>query len=524
MKGIKFVMISGVILIGLGLFLLVGWYTDIQRFPTLLGHGDVIISLAPCFVLFGAGFLTFGLYARTHTRVSSEEQDQRLMHMAYHDPLTGLANRNKLEHDLKNIISLSARRHHGFALLILDLDHFKNINDTIGHDAGDALLRVVAERIKNNVRTSDVVARMGGDEFVLIMMDMESAEAIAQVAQKIINGLLNPIIIKNQELYITTSMGISFYPHDGTDLETLMRNADLALYRAKEQGRNNYQFCTPEMTAKAQDKMLRQNALAQALARNEFFLHYQPKMDVASHKLTGVETFLRWESKDYGKVNAAEIIALAEETGLIIPISEWILRTACTQLKAWQGDYHTSLTLAVNLSSKQFKQPTFAEGTLRILRELDFKPENLEVEITESVIMQDPEGVLFSLQKLRQQGVQIAIDDFGTGYSSLSYLKRFAIDKIKIDKTFIQQLISDVASASLVSAMIAMANKLNIKTVAEGVETKEQFQFLLHECCSEIQGYYLTEPLSAKGMGIFLKDYTSVANYIKSQINKSEPL
>lgn len=434
-----------------------------------------------------------------------KKAEERLRHMAYHDPLTGLANRNKLEQFINHILASSRRHQQGFALVFLDLDRFKNINDTLGHEAGDILLQIIGERLRNTVRNTDMVARLGGDEFVLLITDVKKTESVAIIAQKILESVLQVVVVKGQEIYITTSIGISLYPYDGQNLQTLMKNADLALYRAKEHGRNNYQFYTAEMTSRAQEKMALQNSLAHALVKNEFVLHYQPKMDIKTRRITGIEELLRWKNKDFGTITPDAIVALAEETGLIIPVSDWVLRTSCKQLKAWHDMGLTSLTMAVNCTERQIKQVTFVDDVLRVITENRLPPQSLEIEVTESTIMQDPENILRVLYSLKDIGVQIAIDDFGTGYWSLSNLRRLSVDKIKIDKTFIKQITVDEASAVITSAIIAMVNKLGIKSIAEGVETRDQFDFLAQEGCTEIQGYYLTQPLSEELMTSFLK-------------------
>ncbi len=439
--------------------------------------------------------------------ITMEKQaEEKLRHLAYHDSLTGLYNRNCLEQKTQEILLNAQRHQRGFALIFLDLDRFKNINDTIGHDAGDVLLQVVAQRLKNNVRGSDIIARIGGDEFVIVLSELTQVDKISNIVRKILAHLLEPISIKSHELYVTTSMGISVFPCDGNDVETLMRNADLALYRAKELGRNNYQFCTLEMTAKAQQKMSRQNAIVQAMAKKEFSLFFQPKLDLNKQSISGVEALLRWHNANYSNINAIEIIHLAEETGLIIPLNEWVFKTACLQVKKWHEAGFSGLNLSVNLSGRQFKQANFIEHLLEILKETRFPPDLLELEITEGLIMEDPEYILHMLHSLREKDIVIAIDDFGTGYSSLDYLRRFSVDKIKIDRKFIQTLTTDAASISVVSAIIAMANKLGIQTVAEGVETREQYEFLLKEKCTEIQGYYLSPPANAETMSKFLKN------------------
>jgi diguanylate cyclase (GGDEF)-like protein/PAS domain S-box-containing protein len=434
-----------------------------------------------------------------------KKAEERLNHMAYHDPLTGLANRNKLEQFINQLLAEARRYQRGFALLFLDLDRFKNINDTIGHESGDLLLQVIAERLRSTIRSTDMVARLGGDEFVLVITDIKKVGDVALISQKILENILNVVMIKEQEIYITTSIGISLYPYDGEDLQVLMKNADLALYRAKEHGRNNYQFYTEEMTCKALNKLALQSALGHALAKDEFTLHYQPKMDLLTRHITGVESLLRWKNKEHGMIMPQEIIELAEETGLIIPVSEWILKTSCQQLRKWHDQGFITLTVAINCTTKQFKRAAFVDEILQMITALTLPPHTLEIELKETTIMEDPDNTLRVLYALKDIGVQIAIDDFGTGYWSLNHLKKLHIDKIKIDKSFIKQITTDNTSAAITKAIIAMVNKLNIKSVAEGVETREQYEFLVQEGCTEIQGFYLTRPLEASAMTEFLK-------------------
>ncbi len=437
---------------------------------------------------------------------TEKKAEEKLRHLAYHDALTGLFNRHSLEQKMQEMLFLARRNENGFSVIFLDLDRFKNINDTIGHDAGDMLLQIVSQRLKNTVRSTDSIARVGGDEFVIVLSELNKVDLITNIVRKIISNLQQRIVIKGHELYITTSIGISVYPYDGTDVQALMKNSDLALYRAKELGRNNYQFCTPEMTSKAQQKMARQNAIIQAMLKNEFELYYQPKLDFSTQTISGVEALLRWHNPEYSNVNAIEIIHLAEETGFIIALNEWVLKTACEQVSGWHEIGFARLSLSVNLSARQFKQANFIESLMKTLKQTAYPPECLELEITETLIMQDPEYILHMLHHLKDKGVCISIDDFGTGYSSLDYLRRFAVDKIKIDRKFIQTISTDAASTSVVSAMIAMANKLGIDTVAEGVETREQYEFLLREKCTEMQGYYLSPPMNADLMIKFLQN------------------
>jgi len=479
-------------------------YEKVQRY--LHKNGEIVWAIVSMSLVCNSQNLPLYFIMQVQNITPEKKAEEQLLHLAYHDALTGLYNRNFLEKKVQDILSNAARHNYGFALIFLDLDRFKNINDTLGHDAGDLLLQIVGQRLKNKIRTNDVIARVGGDEFVLILNELNQVDKISNVIRNIIAHLSQPISIKGHEIYITTSIGISVYPYDGSDVQTLMKNADLALYRSKELGRNNFQFCTLEMTTKAQQKMKRQNALLQAMAKDEFILYFQPKLNLSNQLISGVEALLRWQNPEFSNVDASEIIHLAEDTGLIIPLNEWVFTTACLQVKAWHQAGFTPLSLSVNLSGKQFKQANFIENLQNLLKRAEFSPNSLELDITEGLIMQDPEYILPVLLSLKEKGINIAIDDFGTGYSSLDYLRRFSIDKIKIDRKFIQRLTVDAASTSVVSAIIAMSNKLGIKTVAEGVETREQYDFLLQEKCTEIQGYYISQPADVETITRFLKN------------------
>lgn len=479
-------------------------YQAVQRY--LHKNGEIVWVAVNMSLVKNSYGDPFYLIAQLQNITTEKKAEEQLRHLAYHDALTGLYNRNSLEQKVQELLTASQRHQQGFSVIFLDLDRFKNVNDSIGHDAGDTLLQIVSQRLRNAVRSMDLIARIGGDEFVIVLTELNKVDRITNTVRKIINVLRERIMIRGQEVYITTSIGVSVYPYDGNDVQTLMKNADLALYRAKELGRNNYQFCTPEMTAQARQKMSRQNAIVQAMAKNEFELYFQPKLDLNTQTISGVEALLRWHNSEYSNVNASDIIHLAEETGLIIALNEWVLKTACEQMNVWHQNGFPKLTLAVNLSARQFYQANFAEALMKTLDEHQFPPECLELEITEALIMQDPEYILHILHLLKERGICIAIDDFGTGYSSLDYLRRFAIDKIKIDKKFIQTITTDNASASVVSAMIVMANKLGIKTVAEGVEKREQYEFLLKEKCTEMQGYFLSYPANAESMTKFLRN------------------
>jgi diguanylate cyclase (GGDEF)-like protein len=446
--------------------------------------------------------------------------EERLRHMEYHDPLTGLANRNKLDQFINQILTRSRRHQESFALMLIDLDRFKYVNDTIGHEAGDLLLQIIADRLKGAIRNTDLVARLGGDEFVVVVTDVVKSESVALIANKILESVMEAVVVKGQKIYITTSIGISLYPFDGQTMQTLMKNADLALYRSKDHGKNNYQFYTLEMTSKAQEKMALQNALVHAFANDEFHLHYQPTMELKTRKITGVEALLRWKNKQFKLITPDDIIVLAEETGLIVPVNEWILRMACQNLKGWRQLGFGSLSVSVNCSARQFKQANLTNDILKILSETGVSPHNLELEVTEQLIMQDTDNILRNLHALKDLGVQITIDDFGTGYWSLNNLRRLSVDKIKIDKTFTKQMLLDETSGDIVKAIIAMVNKLDIKSVAEGVESREQYEFLQREGCIEIQGYYLTQPLSEEAMAHYLKHPIPDAEAVTRDNNK----
>lgn len=428
----------------------------------------------------------------------------KLKHLAHHDALTGLANRSLLAESIKQAIEIAKEKTHSVAVLFLDLDRFKMINDTLGHDVGDLFLQVVAKRLYATLRTSDIVARIGGDEFVIIIPQISDDENVIDVAQKIINSFIDPFMVKDQEFFVTTSIGISLYPHDGQDSLTLLKNADVAMYLAKEQGGNSYQFCTPDMPIKIHEKMMMHNALRHALMDNEFLLHYQPKVDINTGKIFGVEALVRWQRKSGELVSPLDFIPLAEETGLIVELGEWVLRTACQQNKRWHQQGFL-ISMAVNLSPRQLREGNALETIVHILKETDLAPDFLELEITEGMIMQVVEHNSQVLNALKEMGVKISIDDFGTGYSSLSYLKRFNVDRLKIDQSFIKNLPLDADNRAITSAVIAMAKTLNIQVIAEGVETKEQLEFLREHQCDEIQGYYFSRPIDAEKMTLMLE-------------------
>jgi diguanylate cyclase (GGDEF)-like protein/PAS domain S-box-containing protein len=429
---------------------------------------------------------------------------QQMAHQANHDGLTQLPNRQLFEDRLSHAIARAQRGGEALAVLFVDLDHFKRINDSLGHAAGDLLLRQVAARLQAGVREEDTVARLGGDEFVILLEDVPHAELATVVARKLVDALLPPFSVEAHEFFITCSIGISLFPKDGSDGPALLKNADTAMYRAKEQGRNTFRFYTAEMNVQILARLSLENELRYALERQQLQLHYQPQLDLASNRLIGVEALLRWHHPERGLIPPADFIPLAEDTGLILPIGEWVLRTACAQAKAWQTQGLAPLRVAVNLSVRQFLQADLAALVAQTLHDTGLAPHTLELEITESLLMRDLEGATVTLRALKTMGVQLAIDDFGIGYSSLSYLKRFPLDRLKIDRSFVRDLSSDPDDAAITLAIIAMAHSLRLRVLAEGVETPAQLAFLRAQHCNEIQGFFCSRPLPAEAMTHYL--------------------
>ncbi len=445
------------------------------------------------------------------------QSEEKVRQLAYFDSLTGLANREYFKEHLVQAIALAQPYNRQLAILFLDLDNFKRINDTLGHNMGDLLLKAVATRLRSCVRASDAVtrletvasneqvARLGGDEFTILLSEVGSSEDAARVATRILDTLSKPLTVGEHEVFITPSMGIAMFPQDGEDVESLLKHADMAMYHAKHSGKNLYKFYTESMKDAAIRRLTVENYLRKAIERGEFTLYYQPQIDLLNGQICGAEALLRWHNADLGPVSPAEFIPLAEETGLIVPIGEWVLRTACAQAKAWQDAGLSLPRLAVNISVLQFVQTNFTDLVIQILDETGLSPYALELEITESLLMKDAEGAIRTLRILKDQGVQFAIDDFGTGYSSLSYLKRFPIDRLKIDKAFVQDINADPDDAAITAAVIAMAGSMNLGVVAEGVETGAQLNFLRRKHCGEVQGYYLSKPLPSSDMEALLQ-------------------
>jgi diguanylate cyclase (GGDEF)-like protein/PAS domain S-box-containing protein len=433
------------------------------------------------------------LTSRDITRRKAAER--QIEHLAHHDFLTDLPNRSLL-HDRLDVALAQARRHgHLVAALFVDLDRLKVVNDTLGHAAGDEMLREAATRLASCTREGDTVARLGGDEFMVVLPNLSDARSAAAAAQKILDSLAPPTQLKGQEVCVSASIGVSLFPADAADAEALIRNADAAMYSAKRYGGDNYQFYTADLNVQVQERLAIEQGLRNAEQRNELYLLYQPKIDLESGSIIGVEALLRWQHPSLGLVSPERFIPVAEETGLIIPIGEWVLRTACERIRTWR-DLGIELPVAVNLSACQFRQRNLAETIHRILSETGVPPQCLEIEITESDVMENAESAIATLDDLKSQGISISVDDFGTGYSSLSYLKRFPLDVLKIDRSFVRDIAVDSDDAAIVEAIIALARSLDIKVVAEGVETEDQMAFLNRAGCNFAQGYLFSAPVS----------------------------
>lgn len=438
----------------------------------------------------------------------SRQAHARIEWLSHFDTLTGLANLRLLDDRVQHAISMARRSQRTLTLMTLDLDHFKNINDSLGHPIGDALLVAVARRIQSLVREEDTVSRRGGDEFVMLLPTTDATDA-AHLAERLLAVIAKNYQIDAHELLTTTSIGIAIYPTDGKDFETLSRNADVAMYRAKQDGRNCYRFFAAEMQTRSIRTLHIENALRRAQERGQLSLHYQPQLALSSGHVIGAEALLRWNHPEWGPVSPADFIPIAEASGQIVQIGEWVLRTAVRQMKVWIDQGLASgaapLVMAVNLSVVQFRHPRLVEAIMQILQEEQLAPEYLELELTEGVALSDPLGAITVMNALHARGIRMAIDDFGTGYSSLSYLKKFMVYKLKIDQSFVRDITEDPEDKAIVSAIIRMAGSLGLKTIAEGVETAGQLAFLRDSGCDEVQGYYYSKPLSAPAFEAFLR-------------------
>ncbi len=447
--------------------------------------------------------------------VSREITDQkiaeaRIQHLATHDSLTGLPNRAMFNQLLSHALTGAHRNERKVAVLFIDLDRFKFINDTLGHVAGDQLLQEITERFKKALRASDVIARLGGDEFVVLIEDVKSVDKVRTVARKLLSAAIKPVLLLGRECRVTASIGIALYPQDGVDEQTLMKNADIAMYFAKSEGKNNFQFYSNDITSQSLERLTLENNLRHAMENGELALHYRAKRDLCSGAITGVEALLRWDNPELGTVSPAQFIPAAEETGLIVPIGKWVLRTACLQNVAWQKQGLPPICMAVNLSVRQFGDEHLLTDLTEILAETGMAPHLLELEITEGMVIQNPAQAVKLLSEIKQLGVRLAIDDFGTGYSSLGQLKNFPIDTLKVDRSFIRDVATNNEDKAITEAIIAMGKTLSLTVVAEGVETREQEAFLREHACDEMQGYYFSRPIPGNEFAELLRDHVPV--------------
>jgi len=464
-----------------------------------------LAGVLPLFAMIG------GRISRLRERLRSSNEELRsalgaVRQMATHDHLTGMPNRVLFNEELQRALARAERHARPVTLFFMDLDRFKNINDTLGHQFGDRVLQEAAKRLSGCVREGDIIARLGGDEFVLLVEELGDPPALTEIARKLLTAVADLGTIDGQDLNISLSIGICAYPADGRDAKTLLAGADIAMYRAKDQGRNGYCFYSAELQSHTPEKLALEAGLRHGLERQEFRIHYQPKIDMASGEITGVEALLRWQHPEKGLLLPEKFIHLAEETGLIVPIGLWTLREVCTRAKSWKEAGLPRMPVAVNLSAIQFSQEQLVPQLAEILESTGMDPEILELEITESMVMHDPEQAVKLMQNLRAMGVRLTIDDFGTGYSSLGYLKRFPINSLKVDRSFVRDLPHSSDDIAITRAVIAMAHSLQMNVIAEGVELKEQFDVLRKEGCDEFQGYLCRPPLTEDDLIRFVRE------------------
>ena len=480
-------------------------YTDITELVARMERSQWTILAA---VLGGmaAVYLAMQLMlARYHRLLREQEreraaQEERIRHQAYHDSLTGLPNRASFAEHLDEAMRRAKRAGWPLALLFLDLDNFKRVNDSLGHDAGDRLLRVAAERIRRAVREADMLFRMGGDEFTVLLEDVRGPEEAAMVSSRVLEAMAEPLQLQHHEISVTASIGIALYPRDDVVAERLLKSADTAMYRAKELGRNRYAFFAPEMNERVESQILVEAALRRGLKNHEFVLHFQPRVSVASGRATGAEALLRWRHPEWGLVEPARFVPLLEETGMVVPVGAWVLAEACRQARSWQEAGLPPLRVSVNLSSRQFRSESLLESVSEALRASRLQPQMLELELTESLLVENVEHAMGVMGKLKAIGTAISIDDFGTGYSSLGYLKRFPIDSLKIDKSFVRDIATSPKDAAIVKAISALARSLGIGLIAEGVEEAWQAEFLRGRHCTEMQGFLFSRALPPEQM------------------------
>jgi diguanylate cyclase (GGDEF)-like protein len=452
-----------------------------------------------------------------------KQAEETIKHLAFHDPLTELPNRILFADRIQQALHRAERNKEKVALLFIDLDRFKSVNDSLGHAAGDAVLKEAAKRLQNCLRQADTVSRFGGDEFNVLLPQIGREEEVNMIAHKILKVLEWPYLVDDQEIFLSGSIGIALYPKDGRDAMSLTKNADTALYRAKDLGRNNYQPYSSAMNSRALERMALESSLRKVLDRQELRVFYQPQVDLQSGLVVGIEALMRWHHPTGRMIEPSVFIPLAEETGLIVPMGEWILRAACWQLKEWRGAGLQPLRLGVNVSSKQFQQTNLTELVCSILQETGLEASQINLEITETMIMSDVNESISVLQSLREVGVTIAIDDFGTGFSSLSYLKDFPADHLKIDRAFVQNLPFSKNEANIARHIIELAHSLGLKVIAEGVERNDQMEFLKTLGCDEIQGYFISPPLPAEEAFEFIKENLSLVNLDKGPATVTDP-
>ena len=483
------------------------WWGYVPYKVLIIGAGDAL--LVPLVVV-GITIIFVSEMSRLKQELQTrKESEQQIRYLAYYDSLTKLPNRQLFKELLEHAIAYADRHELTMAVLFLDLDNFKRINDTLGHDKGDKLLRAVTNKLVNLIRNSDYVARgdeqaenimsrLGGDEFILLVQNLIHPKEAYQIASRILNAISEPFVLDDREIFITTSVGISLYPNDGTTVDELLKNADIAMYHAKSKGRNNCQFYSKSMTSAAVEYQNLKDRLHRAVKNDEFLVYYQPIHSLSDRKLIGVEALLRWNPPDGDLVSPSKFITIAEETGLIIPIGEWVLKTACLQVKAWQEAGYEPIAVSVNLSNRQFDQANLSEAVDRALRNANLPPKYLKIEITESALMRDPKSAIATLYKLKRMGIKISIDDFGTGYSSLNHLSQIPLDCLKIDTSFVKNISMSPSDEAIIKAIIVLAHNLNLVVTAEGVETEDQLSFLQNCGCDEIQGFLFSPALPAE--------------------------